>query len=232
MCAYAILAVSHHSRAEATLFPRGLPASVCRPAAPGRPATPWRPHELVLDDGPEDHRVAGPREPEPGAEPVLEAASEPPVEHGKYVVLLLLRRIDVADLPDRAEELERGLEVRRQAIVDAGGVVELQRAPFLAHGRQLEDRVHIEREASEVARHDRPELELEARLRAVRHLGFEVPPEVDGVAPLVPQRAAATEAYPGILGLLAGRPLEVQVPRHVDLVGQPVVVLEARAEEM
>src|SRR5262249_10342878 len=102
--------------------------------------------------------------------------------------------IDVPDLTDPAEELDRRLKSPRQAIVDTGGVVELQRPSLLTHRRQLEGRVQVDREAPQVAGDERPELQLEIRLLVVWHLGLEIPSDVEREAALVPQRAARAEA--------------------------------------
>src|SRR5581483_3350776 len=98
--------------------------------------------ELVLDERLQDHGVAVPGEAEARAELELEAREEgTPVEHREDVVLLLAARVDVADLADVAVELDARLEIAAHAPVHARGVVELDGAAFLAHRRQLEDRV-------------------------------------------------------------------------------------------
>src|SRR5439155_11216384 len=157
----------------------------------------WR--ELVLDDELHDDLVTRLRQAEARPEGELQPSHHLPVERREDVVLLRLGGFDIPDLTDVAEELERGLKRTGQSIVDASGVVELHRPPFLAHRRQLEGRVQVDREAPEVARNERTELELEIRLLVVRHFRLEVPAEVDGEATLVPQRPADAEARGGVL---------------------------------
>src|SRR5262245_17457319 len=225
---FAIRLLSHSQATEATLPPDRR--SVRRRPRSRLPAT--HPRELVLERQLEDDGIAVSREPEPRSGGDLEPAPQPPVHHREDVVLLLLRRIDVPDLADPAVELDAGDHVRGEPIVAAGGVVELDRTPFLADRRQLEGGIEIDRETAEVTRQDGTELELELRLRIVRHLGLEVPSEVDRVATLLPQGAAPAEADAGVLGRLVTRPLQVEVRRQVDHVGQPVVVLDAGPEEV
>src|SRR5262245_14214275 len=174
---FAIRLLSHSQATEATPPPN-------RPSVGRRPRSRLpaaRPRELVLERQLEDDGIAVSRESEPRSGGDLEAAPQPPVHHREDVVFLLLRRINVADLSDPAVELDAGDHVRGEPVVTAGGVVELDRTPFLAHRRQLERGVEVDGEASEVARQDGSELELELRLRIVRHLGLEVPSEVDRV---------------------------------------------------
>src|SRR5262249_12329680 len=150
--------------------------------------------ELVLHLELDDDLVARAREAEARPDDELHSAGDLAIEGGEDVVLLPAGGIDVADRTDPAEELERRLKSPRQAIVDAGGVVELERPPLLTHRRQLEGRVQVDREAPQVAGDERPEFQLEIRLRVVRHLGLEVPSEVEREAALVPQRPSRAEA--------------------------------------
>src|SRR5581483_3443950 len=157
--------------------------------------------ELVLDERLQDHGVAVPGEAEARAELELEAREEgTPVEHREDVVLLLAARVDVADLADVA--------------------VELDGAAFLAHRRQLEDRVQVERERADVLRDDRPELELEVGFLVVRHLGLEVPAEIEEVSALVEHGAAHAGARARVLELVRVLSDQVDVGRDVDLVGE------------
>src|SRR5204863_4121397 len=129
----------------------------------------------------------------------LESARDVPVQDREDVVLLVARSVDGTDLSDVAVELDARDQVAREPIVDTRPILELEGPPLLAHRRQLERRVQVEREATEVARQERFELELQVGLGVVRDLRLEIPAEVDGMFALVPERATRTESHPRVL---------------------------------
>src|SRR5439155_1673921 len=138
------------------------------------------------------------------------------------------RRNEPADMREGFDARDEG---RREPVVHARPVVERESPALLAHGGQLEAGVQIDGESPEVARHDGPELDLEIRLAPVRHLRLDVPAEVERKASFLEKATARPHPRTRVLELVAVQAFEVGIGRHVDLVGEAVVVLDGGAQE-